>query len=110
MNFDDLQAIQRLVNDFAWHADRGEDALLSDLFLPEGVLHVGGQELKGRAQIADDCRRRSSANQRTTRHVWTNLRLDADGDDAFRGTAIQLTFEQAGPERQTQIRVNDVSD
>ena len=105
----DLAAIQRLMSDFAWCADRGDGASLAELFLPEGILWVGGQEHKGRVQIADDCHRRSLP-QRKTRHVWSNLRVDPQDDGTYVATAIQLTFEQTGPDNASQMRVNDVFD
>src|SRR5882757_2562987 len=106
----DLAAIQRLLTDFAWSADHGDGAAMSELFLPEAILIVGGQELKGRAQIADDCYRRALDPQRKTRHIWSNLRVDPQGDGTVAGTAIQLTYEQTGEDQPTRLRVNDLID
>ena len=61
MNEPDLARIERLLSDFAWHADRGDGASLAELFFPDAVLIVGGQRLEGRAEIAEDCRRRVPA-------------------------------------------------
>jgi hypothetical protein len=102
--------MQRLLSDFAWHADRGDGAALGALFLPTGALLVGGQELVGPEEIAADCYRRFQNPQRKTRHMWSNLRLDQVDTDAATATAVQLTFEQAALDQPTQLRVNDVFD
>jgi uncharacterized protein (TIGR02246 family) len=104
-------AIEQLLSDFAWHADRGEGESLAELFLPGGVLVVGGQELHGRPAIADDCHRRGIGSERKTRHVWSNLRTARTDADTFTTTAIQLTIEQTDPNQsRAQVRVNDLFD
>jgi hypothetical protein len=107
-----LARIRDLLTDFAWFADQGDGEGLSRLFLPEGVLHVGGQEHVGREQIGRDCVRRAAVPGRKTRHLWSNLRVERADADWVATTALQLTFEQVGPEApgSTQLRVNDVFD
>src|SRR6266852_3062949 len=82
-------AIEQLLSDFAWHADRGEGVSLADLFMPDGTLVVGGQELHGRHLIAADCHRRGIGTTRKTRHVWSNLRFTRREADTLETTAIQ---------------------
>ena len=106
----DLAAIQRLQAEFAWAADRGLTTQLSDLFLPDGTLTVNGLTLKGRSEIAHDCRHRFETPGRKTRHALSNLRLDALSDGACTGTAVQLTFESTGNEPTIRLRVSDVLD
>ncbi len=106
----DHKAIERLLSDFAWHADRGEGAALADLFLPDAVLTVGGVDLQGRVAIAADCHRRHENPLRKTRHVWSNLRVLHRDDGAVATAAVQLTYEQTGPDLPTQLRVNDLFD
>jgi len=110
MSDSDVAAIERLLSDFAWHADRGEGTSLSQLFVPNGLLRVSGIELKGRLEIADDCHRRFEKPNRKTRHLWSNLRIDRIDGDAAASFAIQVTLEQSGPEEPTQVRVNDLVD
>ena len=110
MSNSDVAAIERLLSDFAWHADRGEGTSLSQLFVQDGVLCVSGLELKGRQQIADDCHRRFEKPNRKTRHMWSNLRVDRIEGDAAASFAIQITLEQSGSEEPTQVRVNDLVD
>ncbi len=108
--YKDTQAIEQLLSSFAWHADRGEGEMLSQLFLPDGVLFVGGQEHRGRKPIADDCCLRAAAPQRKTRHVWSNLRIVSADENHMVTTAIQLTYEQPGADQPTQLRINDMFD
>jgi ketosteroid isomerase-like protein len=106
----DVLAIERLLTDFAWFADRGDGAALGDLFLAEAILTVGGRDLRGPAQIAEDCRRRFTDPHRKTRHLWTNLRVERGGNESVATSALQLTFEQSTPGLPVQLRVNDLHD
>ena len=111
MEHDDIHAIERLLSDFAWYADRGEGDSLAALFSPRGVLHVGGQELIGRDAIARDCERRHAEYGRKTRHIWSNLRIEEEDDATLvQTTAIQVTVEQRLPEGTVQTRINDLFD
>jgi ketosteroid isomerase-like protein len=106
----DILAIERLLTDFASFADRGDGAALGDLFLEEAILTVGGGDLHGPRQIADDCRRRFSDPHRKTRHLWSNLRIERGDDQSITTSALQLTFEQSTPGLPAQLRVNDLHD
>lgn len=110
MTASDFRDIERLLSDFAWFADRGDGAGLAKLFLDDAVLHVGGEEHRGRVSIAADCDRRAKDPKRTVRHVWSNLRVDRKSEDRIAATAVQLTFEQKGSNPTTQLRVNDLQD
>jgi len=106
----DVLAVERLLTDFAWFADRGDGAALGDLFLAEAILTVGGRDLRGPRQIAEDCRRRFTDPHRKTRHLWTNLRVEQGDDGSIVACALQLTFEQSTPGLPVQLRVNDLHD
>ena len=109
--YSERAAIEQLLGDFAWYADRGEGVALAGLFVPDGILVVGGQELHGREQIAEDCHRRGIGSTRKTRHVWSNLRIGRRAADTLETTAIQLTIEQTDPSLpDAQVRVNDLFD
>ena len=69
VSYAERAAIEQLLGDFAWYADRGEGVSLAGLFMPDGVLVVGGQELHGRELIAADCHRRSIGTTRKTRQI-----------------------------------------
>lgn len=109
MNDTDVLAIQRLLSDFAWHADGGDAPRLAQLFTTDGELHVAGQVLQGRAEIAADCAARVAAPGRKTRHTWSNLRVEPLTADRVEATAIQVTYEQREG-AQTEVRINDLAD
>jgi uncharacterized protein (TIGR02246 family) len=106
----DIRAIRQLLSDFAWFADRGDGSSLAALFLVDGVLVVGGREFSGATSIAQDCTERAARPNRKTRHLWTNLRVERASAEEVVTTAVQLTFEQLGPQEPTQLRVNDIFD
>ncbi|MCR6480495.1 nuclear transport factor 2 family protein [Variovorax sp. ZS18.2.2] len=106
----DQAAIERLLTDFAWHADRGDGSALGELFSPDGTLHVGGLDLNGQQAIADDCLRRAARPGRRTRHVWSNLRIERALPAHIVATAVQVTYEQPGEGQAMQVRVNDMAD
>lgn len=110
MTGSDLSPIERLLSDFSFYADRGDGAALAALFVPDGVLYVGGQKLEGREKIADDCNRRAQQLNRKTRHIWSNLRVEREDPSAVSTTAVQLTFEQRDTDTPTQLRVSDLFD
>jgi hypothetical protein len=111
VTYSERAAIEQLLSDFAWYADRGEGVSLAGLFMPDGILVVGGQELHGRERIADDCYRRGIGSTRKTRHVWSNLRIARAEAHTLETTAIQLTIEQTDPSLpEAQVRVNDLFD
>jgi uncharacterized protein (TIGR02246 family) len=111
VTYSERAAIEQLLSDFAWHADRGEGESLADLFMPDGTLVVGGQELHGRERIAADCHRRGVGSTRKTRHDWSKLRITGRAAGTLETTAIQLTIEQTDPgQPHAQVRVNDLFD
>lgn len=106
----DVEAIERLMTEYAWHADHHNAQALSELFALDGTLRLNGHEMQGRAEIADFCGQRFATPGRQTRHVWSNLRLGEPGGQRLNTTSLQLTFERLGEGEPTQIRVSDVSD
>lgn len=106
----DLAAIQRLLSEFAWAADRGLADAIAALFLADGVLTINGQTFTGPASIAADCRRRFEIPERKTRHIWTNLRIYKHDDDMCASTAVQVTFENTATGQPAKLRVSDVTD
>ena len=54
--------------------------------------------------------RRAQIAGRKTRHVWSNLRIVESHHDRLSTTAVQLTFEQPGDDKPTQLRVSDLLD
>ena len=110
MKQEDIHAIEQLLSEFAWRADRGDGESMANLFVPDGTLHVAGRQLAGRDEIARDCEQRHAEPGRKTRHVWSNLRIQTESADSAHTTAVQITFEQRGTTGTVQTRVNDLFD
>ncbi|MDR5646948.1 nuclear transport factor 2 family protein [Burkholderia cenocepacia] len=102
--------IEQLFSEFSWCVDHGDSARLSELFVPDGVLFVGGQEMKGRATIRNTLAERFKTDGRKTQHVWSNLRIISVDHRSMRTAAVQLTFEQFGDSEQTHLRISELSD
>ena len=83
---DHLQ-LARLVTEISWRIDHGQADTVHELFVDEGTMTLGPTTLSGREHIREWGRQRASATYRT-RHVCTNMRFVADGDDAAEGTTI----------------------
>jgi hypothetical protein len=83
---DHLQ-LARLVTEISWRIDHGKADTVHELFVDEGTMTLGPTTLSGREQIREWGRQRAGATYRT-RHVCTNMRFVADGDDAAEGTTV----------------------
>lgn len=110
MDVSHRREIERLFSEFSWCVDHGDVAGLSGLFVPDGRICMGGQEIQGASAIGDDLARRFQTPGRKTRHVWSNLRVVSMDEQSVETTAVQLTFEQVGEEKPGQLRISDLSD
>jgi hypothetical protein len=102
--------VERLYTAFGTFADRGDGAALSELFVSDGMLEMGNNELRGRQNIAEFVNARCADPNRKTRHTWSNLRLEQEEGSTFHTAAIQMTFEQNGANNAPQLRVSDLVD
>ncbi len=105
-----LRNVEALLTAFGRCADRGDGAALSELFLAEGVLAMGLQQISGRAAIAQFTNERCADPARKTRHTWSNLQVETAPDGTLHATAIQQTYEQSGSGAPAQVRVSDLAD
>jgi hypothetical protein len=88
--------IEALVVEFAWLVDHGRAAELPDLFTPDGVFLATGIELRGREALEARFSTRGARQDRTSRHVCTNLRIEMDGADRARGTVVLINYRHDG--------------
>jgi hypothetical protein len=102
--------VEGLYTAFGMFADRGDGAALSELFVSDGMLEMGNNEVHGRQNIAEFVNARCADPSRKTRHTWSNLRLEQEEGSTFHTTAIQMTFEQNGADKAPQVRVSDLVD
>ena len=102
--------VEGLYTAFGTCADRGDGAALSELFVSDGMLEMGNNELRGRQNIAEFVNARCADPNRKTRHTWSNLRLEQQEGSTFHTAAVQMTFEQNGVDKAPQLRVSDLVD
>lgn len=73
--------LARLVIEIAWRIDHGKAGTVHELFAEQGQMNLGQTSLTGKEEIREWGRKRDDVTYRT-RHVCTNMRFVADGDDA----------------------------
>ncbi|MCY4190037.1 MAG: nuclear transport factor 2 family protein [Rhodospirillaceae bacterium] len=94
--------IDALISEFAWRIDQGDPETAADLFTEDGWYgRETGERSIGRSEIRAAYARRKgregTAGIRTSRHLFTNLRLHEVSDAAARGSCILLLFAADGP-------------
>lgn len=86
--------IEGLIAEFAWRIDHVSGEGVEDLFTPDGVYAVNDWAAEGRDEIARFYERRRARGERTSRHVYTNLRLHTASEERAEGTCV-LTLHAA---------------
>ena len=109
----DILAIQALNADFAFHLDHGGVEELVRLFSPGATYTNGARRSQGRDQIGAFLRARSAAGVRTSRHLYSGLRISFHDDARASGTSVCMSFarNQAPPiDHATPFLVADFED
>ncbi len=89
-------SIEDLNTAFTHHLDHNEIDELLDLFV-EDVYYTHGERVsRGKAQLAEVFQRRAAGGPRTSRHMYSGLRLQIDDAHHARGTSVCMTFGQNG--------------
>jgi ketosteroid isomerase-like protein len=92
----DRLAIEALIHEFSWLIDHGEAQKLPELFTEDGrVLGVGPAKM-GQQAIAEWGRERVAMTQRRSRHVQSNIRLEAISASVVRGTVVLTLYRHDG--------------
>src|SRR3981081_751574 len=91
----DYLQLAQLVTEIAWRIDHGQADTVHELFVDEGEMSLGQTILRGREEIRQGGRKRAVATYRT-RHVSTNMRFIADGDDRAEGTTVITQYMDQG--------------
>lgn len=85
--------LERLVTEAAWRVDEGKSDTLHELFIDDGVLLLGTNELRGREAIQSWGRQLEQANTyKCIRHVASNMRFSLVGDNEVEGLTILMVF------------------
>lgn len=105
-------AIHQLVSDFAYSIDMENGERTAELFTEDGWYESDNQRSTGRDAIRKAYRRRAERGPRTSRHIFTNLRIERVDEHAYRGTALLLLFAEDGypPAPAHPLLVADVED
>jgi ketosteroid isomerase-like protein len=106
-------AIEDLNTAFTYHLDHGEVDALMELFTDDVFYTHGQRRSNGKSELEQVFRNRTGAGPRTSRHVYSGLRLTIESPDRVRGTSVCVTFAQDGvpPLRPaTPILVADFND
>lgn len=89
--------IEALIAEFAWLIDRGDSSKVADLFTEDGRYgRSTGQASVGRDAIRAAYGARLARGPRTSRHVYTNLRLESVAPKRVRGSCILTLFAEDG--------------
>ncbi|HTK35392.1 MAG TPA: nuclear transport factor 2 family protein [Caulobacteraceae bacterium] len=90
--------IEALNAEFAYLIDRGRSEDVADLFTEDGSYgRSTGERSAGRLAIRAAYQQRKARGQRTTRHIFTNLRLTFESDRKAVGQSILTLFAANGP-------------
>jgi hypothetical protein len=84
----------RLINRFMWLLDAFDEGGLVALFAPDCTYSRAGKEITGIDDLRATLERRS--RDQTTRHVCTNIVIDAADRDHASGKACCLVFRHRG--------------
>lgn len=80
-------ALHALISDYWQRVDRLSDAPVDELYVEEGVMHIGTLRCEGRAQIRSfflDRNIKEKEMTRTTRHAALNIAIDDLGSSRVR--------------------------
>jgi SnoaL-like domain len=89
-------ALEDLNTAFCYHLDHNEVDALLELFVDDVYYTHGSRVSRGKAELEQVFRSRSAENPRTSRHLYSGLKLDIESATHARGTSVSLTFGQYG--------------
>jgi hypothetical protein len=89
-------AIEDLNTAFCYHLDHNEVEPLLDLFADDVYYTHGTRVSRGRAELAQVFRGRSATQVRTSRHMYSGLKVEIDSATQARGTSVCMTFGAYG--------------
>jgi ketosteroid isomerase-like protein len=89
-------ALEDLNTAFCHHLDHGDVEALLDLFADDVYYTHGPRVSNGKAELERVFRSRTAAAPRTSRHLYSGLKLDIESATRARGTCVCMTFGQNG--------------
>jgi hypothetical protein len=85
-------AIEDLNSSFVYFLDHDQVEELGDLFTEDAVYTHGERRSEGRAAIRNFFAKRLVARPRTSRHLYSGLRVFIEAPNRARGESVCLTF------------------
>jgi len=89
-------ALEDLNTAFCYHLDHNDVDALLELFIDDVYYTHGSRVSHGKAELEQVFRSRSATNPRTSRHLYSGLKLTIESATHARGTSVSLTFGQYG--------------
>lgn len=89
-------ALEDLNTAFAYHLDHNEVEPLLDLFVDDVYYTHGARVTRGKAELERVFRSRSASRPRTSRHLYSGLKIAIESSTCARGTCVCMTFGQYG--------------
>ena len=89
-------ALEDLNTAFCHHLDHDDVDALLELFVDDVYYTHGSRVSHGKAELEQVFRSRSATNPRTSRHLYSGLKLTIESATRARGTSVSLTFGQYG--------------
>lgn len=89
-------ALEDLNTAFCHHLDHNEIEALIDLFADDVYYTHGARVSRGKAELAKVFRGRSTTQVRTSRHMYSGLKLEIESATRARGTSVCMTFGAYG--------------
>jgi hypothetical protein len=89
-------ALEELNTAFCYHLDHNEVEKLLELFTDDVFYTHGPRRSNGKAELEQVFRSRTAKTPRTSRHMYSGLKLDIESATRARGTSVCMTFGQNG--------------
>lgn len=105
-------AVHQLIAEFAYSVDVGNGRHTAELFTDDGWYESDTGRSTGRDAIREAYRRRADRGPRTSRHIYTNVRIKHTEGNRYQGTSLLLLFAEDGerPSSAEPLLVADVED
>jgi hypothetical protein len=89
-------ALEDLNTAFCYHLDHDDVDSLLELFAADVYYTHGSRVSRSKAELEQVFRGRSATQKRTSRHLYSGLKLDIESATRARGTSVCMTFGQYG--------------
>jgi hypothetical protein len=89
-------ALEDLNTAFTYHLDHNEVDALLDLFVDDVYYTHGQRRSRGKPELEKVFRGRAAERPRTSRHVYSGLKIDIESATRASGKSVCMTFGQYG--------------